>query len=283
MISNHMARSADLKVSGFPDSATNSDIAKSIVDYFVGQNVNVLAIQQCRTKEARVTFKDRTACELIRLRCELDMGGVKVPVVPPPPPPPNWVNVVVYNYPYDAPNLHICDTLEFFGKIQEVRLQCWTNLPEVATGMRIVHINLRRSIPRFMINSYRCKVWYRGQPTYCDICKEGTHIASGCPFKGKCLSCKGIGHLARKCPNICFNCEGTHASDSCPNCRHWEQSRCDDDDFHSVASDVVAADEVDPDVSASATNGVDANVSAAYGEDGVASVSGCAGQGGGSV
>jgi len=88
MISNHMARSADLKVSGFPDSATNSDIAKSIVDYFVGQNVNVLAIQQCRTKEARVTFKDRTACELIRLRCELDMGGVKVPVVPPPPPPP---------------------------------------------------------------------------------------------------------------------------------------------------------------------------------------------------
>ena len=187
--------------------------------------------------------------------------------------------MVVYNYPYDAPNSHVCDALEFFGKIQEIRFQRWTNLPEVATGTRIVRINLRRRIPRFvMINSYRCKVWYRGQPTYCDICKEGTHIASGCPFKGKCLSCKGIGHLARKCPNVCFSCKGAHASDSCPNSRRWEQSRRDDDDFHSVASDVVAADEIDPDVSASAANGVDADVPAAYGEEGVASASGRASQ-----
>ena len=45
-------------------------------------------------KIACVTFQDKTACEIIQLKGELDMGGVKVAVVPPPPPPPNWTNVL---------------------------------------------------------------------------------------------------------------------------------------------------------------------------------------------
>ena len=242
---DYLGRSADLNVNGFPEGTTNTDIAKAIMDYFVGQNVKVLAIQQCPNKIARVTFDDRTACDLIRLRVELDMNGVKVPVVPPPPPPPNWVNVVVYNYPYDAPNEFIGDVLDHFGKIQNIRYQHWTNLPEVATGTRIVRIDLRRSIPRFVrFHTYRCKVWYRGQPSYCDICKEGSHIVFNCPYKGKCLSCKESGHVARKCPTVCFNCKGDHPSDSCPNRRRWEYvSRGDvaqsssgaNDDAHVVA------------------------------------------------
>ena len=109
-------------------------------------------------------------------------------VVPPPPPPPNWINVVVYNLPYDAPNAYIQDALKFFGTIQNIRHQHWTHLREVATGTREVRNNLRWSIPRFIrICFIRCKVWYRGQPVYCDICREGTHIASHCPYKGKFL------------------------------------------------------------------------------------------------
>jgi len=230
---NYLARSADLKVNGFPDGTASTDIAKAIIDYFNAQNVKVLAIQQCRNKIARVTFDNRTACELIRLRVELDMDGVKVPVIPPPP---NWVNVVVYNYPYDAPDEYITDVLYYFGKIHNIRCQHWTNLPEVATGTRVVRINLRKSIPRFvMFGSYRCKVWYRGQPTYCDICKEKSHIAFNCPYKGKCLSCKESDHVAHKCPTVCFKCKGDHPSDSCPNRRRWEYASRDDSDAQSTS------------------------------------------------
>ena len=243
-----MRCTADLKVDKFGEGAVNTDIAKAIFDHFAGQNIKVLSIQQCRNKIARVTFEDQTACECVQLRGELDMGGVKVDVVPPPPPPPNWINVVVYNYPYDAPNAYVNDALGHYGKIQSIRYQHWTNLPDVSTATRIVRINLRGCIPRFvMIGRYRCKVWYRGQPVYCDICKEATHIAFNCPLKGKCLSCKGVGHFAPNCPTVCFKCHGGHASDSCPNRRGWERAPRDEDDFQSVASDV---DNVEPDVGA---------------------------------
>ena len=60
---NYMARSADLKVNGFLEGTTNTDIAKAIVEYFTAQNVKIVAIQQCANKIARVTFDDRTTCE----------------------------------------------------------------------------------------------------------------------------------------------------------------------------------------------------------------------------
>ena len=145
---NYLTCTTNLKVDCFAEEARNCDIAKSIV----GQNVEVLSIQQCRNKIARGTFEDRTACECVQLRGELDVGGAKVVVVPPPPPPPNWVNVVVYNYPFDAPNAYINDALSCYGKIQTVHFQHWTNLPEVVTSTPIVRINLKGGNPRFVIS-----------------------------------------------------------------------------------------------------------------------------------
>ena len=260
MFRNDMRRAADLKVDNFAEGTVNTDIAKSISDHFASQNIKILSIQECRNKIARVTFADQTACECVQLRGELDMGGVKVSVVPPPPPPPRWTNVVVYNYPYDAPEAPIKSVLGRYGTVQNIRYQYWTNLPEVSTGTRIVRINLKGSIPRFvMFGSYRCKVWYRGQPVYCDICKEATHIAFNCPFKGKCMACKGVGHFARNCPTVCFKYKGGHASDSCPNRRGWERVPRDDDDFQSVTSEVgadVAHDDVDEAAEASVAQGI---------------------------
>ena len=236
---SYLYRSADLKVNGFAENVTNTDVVKIVVEHFVSENVKVLSVQQCPGKIARVTFQDRTACEMIKLRGELEMGGVKVAVVPPPPPPPNWVNVNVYGLPYDAPSSYVENALKFFGKIQEVRFQRYTHLPDVATGTRIVRIDINRPIPRFIkIHSYRCKVWYRGQPIHCDICRESSHLAFNCPFKGKCLACGGTSHFARKCPDVCFRCKGSHASDSCPNSRGWERAPRVDDDAQSVVSNV---------------------------------------------
>ena len=77
-----MARCADLKVNNFAEGVTNCDIAQAIVDHFKAENMKVLSIQQCANKIARVTFDSKLVCEIVQLRGELDIGGVKVAVVP---------------------------------------------------------------------------------------------------------------------------------------------------------------------------------------------------------
>ena len=78
---NHMARCADLKVNNFAEGVTNCYIVQAIVDHFKAENVKVLSIQQCANKIAWVTFDFKLVCEIVQLRGELDIGGVKVAVV----------------------------------------------------------------------------------------------------------------------------------------------------------------------------------------------------------
>ena len=51
-----------------------------------------------------------------------------------------------------------------------------------------------------MVDGYRVKIWYVGQPLECDICSRG-HISRDCPMRGKCRHCGEPGHLARACKN----------------------------------------------------------------------------------
>ena len=78
-----MSRSANLKINNFAEGTSNCDVVKSIVDYFTSTGTKILCVQQCANKIARVTFESKLACELTQLRGELDVGGVKVAVVPP--------------------------------------------------------------------------------------------------------------------------------------------------------------------------------------------------------
>ena len=50
---------------------------------------------------------------------------------------------------YDDPNEYINDLLERYGKIQSVRYQHWTNLPEVSTATRIVEYQSEGSYSTF--------------------------------------------------------------------------------------------------------------------------------------
>ena len=62
---------------------TNCDITKAIVDHFTAENMKVLSIQQRANKIAHITFDSKLVSEIVQLRGELDIGGVKVGVVPP--------------------------------------------------------------------------------------------------------------------------------------------------------------------------------------------------------
>lgn len=74
----------------------------------------------------------------------------------------------------------------------------------------------RGHIPRFVIiNGYRCKVWYKGQPLKCDIC-SGDHKAASCPHKGKCIRCGEKGHFARNCQNAWGNAAPAEAAPGPP-------------------------------------------------------------------
>ena len=80
---NYMSQSADLRINNFAEGSTHCDVAKAIVHHFAAENMKVLCVQQCANKIARVTFESKLACDVVQLRGELNVGGVKVAVVPP--------------------------------------------------------------------------------------------------------------------------------------------------------------------------------------------------------
>lgn len=163
-----------------------------------------MSVQQCPGRVARVTVDH--GCEIAKRILEeqrdVTISGVECLVLRSDPPPPRLVNVIVYQYPHEFPNINVAEALDKFGAVKEVKYQHWVDVPEISTGSRVVRMVVEKDIPRFLvIRGIRCKVWYRDQPLTCDICRKGGHKASDCPDKGKCLLCHEPGHVARHCPN----------------------------------------------------------------------------------
>ena len=199
--SGFLSRSIDVKLGVFPDKPSDSDVAKSLWDFFnETAQFKVVAIQRCPNRIARVTFEvggeavlsDFLEGETILVR------GVECEVTFPAPP---VENVLVYHFPYEKDDRQVKEVLSRYGSIKNVTYQSWTNLEGVHTGTRIVKMDRTDPIPRsLMIGSYRCKIWYRSQAVICDACREAGHVAAKCPVRGNCFHCHQPGHMARDCP-----------------------------------------------------------------------------------
>ena len=154
-----------------------------------------MAVQVCPGGSARVTFSTSVFKFSLEVVGSMDLGDVQVPVFQPT----VYLNLLVYNFPFEGSDQEIAKYFVSLGVVKSVRKRTWANAAEVYTGTRIVKIVvksltvIRRNVT---IDGFKCKVWYRGQPTECDICL-GNHKAANCPLKGKCLSCRQEGHLSQ--------------------------------------------------------------------------------------
>ena len=160
-----------------------------------------MAIQQCPSRIARVTFEEggEAAKADFEDQGSIRICGVECEVISPAPP---VEKVLVYNFPYENNDAPVRKVLSDYGEVKGISYQTWVGLPGIHTGTRVVNMVRSSTIPRsLVIAGVRCKIWHRGQPVICDVCREAGHVAAKCPNKGRCFHCRQPGHMARDCPD----------------------------------------------------------------------------------
>ena len=113
---------------------------------------------------------------------------------------PSQVDVYVHYYPFEAPDADIRCALSEFGPVKNLRYQSFPGYAHIKTGSRIIKMVVEREIlSKLTIRGFPCRVWYKGQPIRCNICRDVGHLAASCPNKGLCRRCKEPGHTAGQC------------------------------------------------------------------------------------
>ena len=196
MVLANFRKTIAIDLSDMSSDLSRQDVVNILLDFF--SHVTVKSIQFVPVKLAHVTFEDSATKDYYIRYDELEFNGVKCRVLGAGS---RAQQVLVYHYPYEEDDESLKSVLEDFGKVLGIRHQHYVGHNAVSTGTRIVQMIRDRPIRRnLMVDGYRVKVWYVGQPLECDICARG-HISRDCPMRGKCRHCGEPGHLARACKN----------------------------------------------------------------------------------
>ena len=157
---------------------------------------DVKAIQSLPGGDVKVTFASAEDKREIESSKSIKIGNVECGILGGGPPP---TLVLVYYYPFEGPLDPLERELSKFGEIKSHGFQRYPGGLDVYSGTRLFRIERNGEIPRsLLVAGTPVKVWYRGQPLQCDICRKDHH-ARDCPFKGKCRRCLKEGHFAREC------------------------------------------------------------------------------------
>ena len=155
------------------------------------------AIQFCPRGLIRITFKNVSDKEDFARLGSLALDGHDLSVTPSDEPP---SLVYVHYFPAEGDDARICDELSKYGEIASIKHQSFSGIPGLLTGSRILTMVLSDPVPaEFRIDDHPVRVWYRGIPPFCQICKVNGHKAADCQFNGKCRRCGSPDHKAHAC------------------------------------------------------------------------------------
>ena len=155
------------------------------------------AIQFCPRGLIRITFKNASDKEEFARMGSLALDGHDLSVTSSDKPP---SLVYVHYFPAEGDDALICDELSKYGEIVSIKHQSFSGIPGLLTGSRILTMVLSDPVPaEFRIDDYPVRVWYRGIPPFCQICKVNGHKAADCQFNGKCRRCGSPDHKAHAC------------------------------------------------------------------------------------
>ena len=155
------------------------------------------AIQFCPRGLIRITFKNASDKEDFARMGSLALDGHDLSVTSSDKPP---SFVYVHYFPAEGDDALICDELRKYGEIISIKHQNFSGVPGLLTGSRILAMVLSDPVPaEFRIDDYPVRVWYRGIPPFCQICKVNGHKAADCQFNGKCRRCGSPDHKAHAC------------------------------------------------------------------------------------
>ena len=152
---------------------------------------------------------------------------------------PVTVEVSLELLPFEVPDEDLRGALSPYGAIHDVRLQKYAD-SDIHTATRILTMSLACHIPvNLRALRYPCRVFYRGQPRPCPICRSDGHRASSCHLRVKCRRCLQPGHFARDCKSATPESDPSFVPD--------DVSAADDDDHiqseESMSEEFVNGDE----------------------------------------
>ena len=155
------------------------------------------AIQFCPRGLIRITFKNASDKDDFARMGSLVLDGHDLSVTSSDKPP---SLVYVHYFPAEGDDALIRDELSKYGEVIGIKHQSFSGIPGLLTGSRILTMLLSDPVPaEFRIDDYPVRVWYRGIPPFCQICKVIGHKAADCQFNGKCRRCGSPDHKAHAC------------------------------------------------------------------------------------
>ena len=216
----------------------------AFVDKLVGSlgADGISAIQFVPSRYVRVTFSSFEA------RNEAFLSGITIEstrlvVVEADP---VFREVYLEHLPVEVLDESIVEALGAFGSVREI-----VNLKhagtEICNGTRLLKMSLASDVPvNVRILRYPCRVFYKGQPRPCPICRSPEHRAPDCPLRDVCRRCRRPGHFARDCDSYAVavgNEESEVGDDVSGDDDDVDEDYVDSEDVDEVSGDDDVVDE----------------------------------------